>query len=113
MIYHEVPPPQRLAGLVSRFWFLRGSAAELTPQTIVPDGRPEIVVHLGEPFGERDPSNVTRTQSAALFAGQLIGPLHLVPLGEADVVGIRFHPAAARSLLRIPASELTARVVPL
>ena len=54
MDYLELSPPPPLDRLVHRFWFLRtGAGAESSGmQTIVPDGRCEIVLHLGEPFAE-------------------------------------------------------------
>jgi len=113
MIYEEIAPPPPLDALVHRFWFLRGSLDAGSPQTIVPDGRSEIVLHLAEPFAEPDRSGFARAQPWALFAGQLTGPLHLIPRGPADVVGIRFHPAGARSLARRPLSEVTGHMVSL
>src|SRR3954447_2119785 len=113
MDYLELSPPPPLDRMVHRFWFLRTRVgAEPAVQTIVPDGRGEIVLHLGEPFAELDAAGQSRPQGRALVAGQLTGPFRLVPRPGADVIGIRLRTGAAHRLLP-PQRELTGRVVPL
>lgn len=111
--YLELPAPPPLDALIQSFWFLRGPMAGAGVQTVVPDGRIEIVLHLGEPFAEVDEAGIARAQALALVAGQLTSPFQLLPLGQSDVVGIRFRSAAARSVLGFPSGEITGRVVPL
>jgi AraC-like DNA-binding protein len=115
MDYLELPPPPPLDRVVHRFWFLRtGEGAESSGvQTIVPDGRAEIVLHLGEPFAEMDPTGRALPQGRALVAGQLTAPLRIASRARADVVGIRLRTGAAQRLLAPSQSELTGRVVPL
>ncbi|MGQ0639720.1 MAG: DUF6597 domain-containing transcriptional factor [Gemmatimonadaceae bacterium] len=50
MEYLELAAPPPLGALVRCFWFLRGDDLRADPQVIVPDGRLEIVLHLGDPF---------------------------------------------------------------
>jgi AraC-like DNA-binding protein len=99
---------------VHRFWFLRtGAGAESSAvQTIVPDGRCEIVLHLGEPFAELDGAGRASPQRRALVAGQLTAPFRLASRPGADVIGIRLRTGAAHRLVA-PQRELTGRVVPL
>lgn len=111
--YLELPAPPPLGSLIQCFWFLRGPMGGAGVQTVVPDGRIEIVLHLAEPFAEVDGAGVARAQAVALLAGQLTSPFQLLPLGQSDVVGIRFRSAAARSVLGFPSGEVTDRVVPL
>jgi AraC-like DNA-binding protein len=112
--YLELAPPPPLDRVVHRFWFLRGDGASPhQPQTIVPDGRVEIVLHLGEPFAQMDETGRSVPQHRALVAGQLTSPLRLLPRPGADVVGIRLRTAAARRLFPMPQRELTGRIVPL
>ena len=111
--YVELAPPPPLDGLVQCVWFLRGEMAGAPPQPVVPDGRMEIVLHRAEPFAQVDAAGVARRQAAVLLAGQLTAPVHLVPQGSADVIGIRFHPAGAGTLLRIPSGAVAGQVVPL
>lgn len=111
--YLELPAPPPLDALVSCFWFLRGPMAGATVQSVVPDGRLEIILHLGEPFAEVDAGGLIHSQAEALLAGQLTSPFHLLPRGPADVVGIRFRSAGAGSVLGFPVDEVTGRVLPL
>ncbi len=112
MQYVECAPPRPLDDLVHCFWFLRGDFPASEPQTVVADGRVEIILHLAEPFSKIDDGQAFR-QDSALVAGQLTGPVHLAGNGFGDVVGIRFRTATAAALLRVPLSELTNRVEPL
>src|SRR4026209_2225294 len=102
-VYSELPAPPPLDALIHCFWFLRGPMGGAPAQPVLPDGRMEIVLHLAEPFAEVDSSGVPRSQPAALLAGQLTRPIHLMPRGDSDVIGIRFRSAGARSLLGFPA----------
>jgi AraC-like DNA-binding protein len=111
--YLELPAPPPLDALIHCFWFLRGPMTGAEVQSVVPDGRMEIVLHLGEPFSEVGPDGVPRPQAEALLAGQLTAPFRLLPRGPADVVGIRFRSAGARSVVGFPVGEVTGGVVPL
>jgi AraC-like DNA-binding protein len=112
MEYRELAPPPPLDELVHCFWFLRGEG-EGPPQTVVPDGRIEIVVHLAEPFAEVDASGAQRGQAPVLVGGQLTGPIRLAPRGPADIVGIRFHTDGAHRVLPFPPGEIADGVAPL
>lgn len=113
MDYVEVPAPPALDQLVRCFWFLRGEFAPADTQTVVADGRLEIILHLAEPFSLVDGDSRRTRQAEALVSGQLTAPVRLSGNGTGDVVGIRFRTAAAASVLRIPLAELTDRVEPL
>lgn len=108
--YLELPAPPPLDALIRCFWFLRGPMTGAQVQSVVPDGRMEIVLHLGEPFAEVDAAGTARPQAAALLAGQLTAPIQLLPRGDSDVIGIRFRSATARSVLGFPCGEVTGRV---
>lgn len=112
MEYTELRPPPPLDRLVHCLWFLRGQA-DGSVQTIVPDGRTEVVVHAGDAFSEVDASGRAHRQDDVLVGGQLLGPLRLQPHGTMDVVGIRFRTAGARSVLRFPLNEVSHGVQPL
>lgn len=112
-VYSELLAPPPLDALIHCFWFLRGPMGGAPAQPVLPDGRMEIVLHLAEPFAEVDAQGVARWQSEALLAGQLTRPIHLMPRGETDVIGIRFRSSGARSLLGFPSAEVVGRVAPL
>lgn len=106
--YREFAPVPALAPVVERLWTLAGEAADLggATQPVLPDGRPELVVHLGDPFDRIDVDGVVTRQPAVLFAGQLRHRLLLRPSGVIAVVGIRFHPFGAAAVLRQPQHQL-------
>ena len=114
MDYTELPAKPPLDEIVRCFWFLRGDLDGVPePQTIVPDGRLEFVLHLADPFARVDTSGRASTQGSVLVSGQLTTPIRLVAQGRTDIVGIRFRTAAASAILRAPLTELTDHVVDL
>ena len=110
MEYVEVPAPPPLDELVHCFWFLRGTFPATETQTIVADGRLEIILHLAEPFSRVGDDGRGTRQADALVSGQLTGPVRLTGNGVGDVVGIRFRTTAAASVVRMPLADLTDRV---
>jgi AraC-like DNA-binding protein len=113
MQYVELPAPSPLDELVHCFWFLRGEFPPGgAPQTVVADGRLEIILHLADPFSIGGAAGLTR-QADALVSGQITGPITLFGNGAGDVVGIRFRTASAAALLDVPLADLTDRVEPL
>lgn len=89
-------------------WELRGRA--LDEQRIAPDGRVELIAHLGDPFEELGPSG-WEIQSEVLIAGQMTRPLFVRPTGITHTIGIRLKSWASGYILGRPASELTNRVI--
>lgn len=113
MDYREFAAPPHLGRLVHAVWFLRAPAGGGAPQPVVPDGRIELVAHLGEPFSRLGADGRAERQQDFLVSGQLTRPLTLLPAGDADVVGIRLEPRGAHLLLGLPLDEITDQVVPL
>jgi AraC-like DNA-binding protein len=111
--YKEHAPPACLAPIVHCLWTLEGHTSELADQVqpIVPDGRPELVMHFGDPFERIHRDGATEAQPPRLFAGQLTGPLALRPTGRIAVLGVRLHPFGAAALLRHPQHELVGLTV--
>ena len=96
MRYAEYPPPDALLGVLHCLWTFEDDGAAREPQRIVPDGRCELVIHLGEPYREVGASS---PQPRVLFAGQLTQPLWLEATGPCSVIGVRFRPAGAHSFV--------------
>jgi len=69
---------------------------------VLPDGRPELILHLGDRFTRVDANGCTEMQSTMIVAGQLTGPLVLRPTGRVSVLGVRLRPYGAAALLRAP-----------
>ena len=99
MDYAEFAPVAALAPFVRCVWTFNAAAPGGPPVRIVPDGRPELVVHCGDRFAEIARDGTVTTQPRALFAGQVTRPLRLQALGGAAVIGVRFHPAGAQPFL--------------
>jgi AraC-like DNA-binding protein len=88
MRYREFPPNREASEFVESFWWLEGEAPT---QRVVPDGRAELILHLGEPFCVWTGSEWSR-QPACFFTGQITGPLLLRPPAQSQVLGVRFRP---------------------
>jgi AraC-like DNA-binding protein len=106
--YREFAPVPELATIVETLWTLAGeaSALEVEDQPVLPDGRPELILHLGEPFVRVDGSGHAVRQSHAILAGQLTTALTLRPTGRIRVLGIRLRPYGAAALRVGPADRL-------
>jgi AraC-like DNA-binding protein len=91
-VYIERPPVPALAGLVSSVW-VQQVAPDAAPYTHrnIPHGGVELVCPVG---------------SVPRIVGPLTRPLVQVLAPGTTVVGVRFRPGAAPSVLDLPASEL-------
>ena len=98
MEYVELPAPPPLDELVKCFWFLRGEFPPQDAQTIVADGRLEIILHLAESFSLVADDGRRSRQAEVLVSGQLTAPVRLAGNGSGDVIGIRFRTTAAASV---------------
>jgi AraC-like DNA-binding protein len=107
MEYREFDPVAALAPYVDRLWTLVGpaDAGDADGQVILPDGRPELVLHFGDPFERVGPGGPAR-QASVLLAGQLIEQLVLRPTGRVAALGVRFHPFGAAACVAVPQQEL-------
>jgi AraC-like DNA-binding protein len=104
--YREIPPHARLRPLIQSYWILEHSGEQATPQRVVPDGHPELILNMGQPF-EVFREGQWQAQRRCFLAGQIDGPLLLRPGGRAHILGIRFHPEGAARLFNTPVDELT------
>lgn len=113
MDYAEFAPAADLSPFVRCVWTYHAKGPGAAPERIVPDGRCELIVHLGEPYAELDARGRERAQPNALFCGQVTRPLHLRARGEASVLGVRFHAWGARAFLGRSLREATDMRLPL
>lgn len=109
MQYREYPVPPDLAAYVRCFWTLAGQLPPGSEERVLPDGRQEIIVHLGDPFLQ----GLAELQPRALFTGQISRPLFLRPTGAVSMFGVCFHPGGAWPFLGWPQSESAGRILPL
>ena len=112
MLYKEQQPSPNLAGYIKRFWSLEYDAAgEATePETVLPDGCPEIVFNLSDRFQRLHPTG-PELQPLTLFAGQMSRSIAIQPTGCVRLLGVRFHPAGASALFNFPLSELNDQIM--
>jgi AraC-like DNA-binding protein len=89
---------------VQCLWRLRDAAPSPAPQTIYPDGRCEIIVHLAVPMHILGADGIWRAQSRCLFAAQARAAIRLRAVGALDCLGARLHPAASSALIDPQAS---------
>jgi AraC-like DNA-binding protein len=115
MEYRESPPPPELAHVVHCVWSLEGHASELSEamQPVLPDGRPELIVHFGDAFERIDGRGAWVKQPHVLLAGQLDRQLLLRPTGTIAVVGLRFRACGASGALDVPLDRLTGETLAL
>jgi AraC-like DNA-binding protein len=95
--YRERPPAAALAGLISTTWV----------QHVPRDSAP--YVHRNIPNGSVE--LLCRAGSVPRIVGPLTAPWNELLEPGAAVVGVRFRPGAAASVLGLPVSELTGLVV--
>jgi AraC-like DNA-binding protein len=110
MEYREHEVPAALRRHVQCIWRLRETARGAAAQTIFPDGRCEVIVHLGRPPRAWDAVRGWHVQARTLFAGQFRTAVRLASRGDLDCVGIRLMPAASAAALAAPLVELRDRV---
>jgi AraC-like DNA-binding protein len=109
--YQEYSPSPRLSAIVEKYWLLEGSASAGW-ESILPDGRAELIFHYGDPFARRSIDSGVAVQPAAIFVGQVTGPVCLQPRGRVGVAAIRLRPEAT-GVFGPAAGEITNRFEPL
>ena len=110
MEYFEAKPSPQLAGSIKCFWAIRADVGSGAPEPVLPDGCPEIIFNLADRFRRIYTDGSHETQATAIVSGQLRSSISIIPTGQVDLFGVRFHPSGAFPLLRIPLHELTDRV---
>lgn len=113
MEYREHPPHPDLAALVRTYWWLHGAAGDgAAADPALPDGSPELIVNLAEPW-EHQAADGTRTrQPSAFLVGQITGPMVVRPTGRMDLVAVRLEAHAAAPFVEA-IGALTDRWLPL
>jgi AraC-like DNA-binding protein len=99
VVYTEVPPSQPLRSAVRCFWSVEG---DIGPRTVInrvlPDGCIDIIW---------DDGLAHRGVARGTVVGTMRRALVVHHSGRVDVIGVRFQPGGATSLLGVPAPELT------
>jgi AraC-like DNA-binding protein len=104
-------PGPRLRGIVDRLWYVDGGTGS-APDTICPDGRTEIVLHLGDPMREHR-NGRDFTQPRHLLVGQMDQPMTVVSSGMLRMVGATLESASLYTALPVSQSDLAGQVIDL
>lgn len=112
MSYRLYPPDEPLADLVDCYWIIENGDIAAVEQKIIPDGFPEIIFHLGDPYDIRL-ADVWERQGRSLVAGQITKFFHLRNTGRPAMVGIKLKPHALAHLFGLHMHALTDRVLDL
>jgi AraC-like DNA-binding protein len=104
--YEEHDPDPALAAHVHCTWIFEGDE-DGVEQAVPPDGRCELIAHLGRPYEELGGDGAWHAQAPIVFAGQLTRPLVLRSRGPVSVLGVRFKPAGAWAFVGAPLSSCT------
>jgi len=108
MEYREYQPAMALRRIVRCYWSLSGDSdtAFGDPEPALPDGSPELIFNLADPFLAVGDHGARTAQPRAMLVGQITAPFAVVPTGAIDLVAVRFEPAGA-SLLCDHLADLT------
>ncbi|HET8948275.1 MAG TPA: helix-turn-helix domain-containing protein [Candidatus Polarisedimenticolia bacterium] len=112
MRYTVMRPAPALAPHLECLWRLAGDGRDLPPETIVPDGCMEVVLHCGDRFARLDAGGAA-LQARAFLVGQMLAPIVVRPGTRVETWGIRFRPGGAAAFFDAPMPELTGRFVDL
>jgi AraC-like DNA-binding protein len=106
MNYAELLPRPELRPWVRCYWFLRAVDDEPPgpPEPALPDGSPELIFNLGDPFLACAASGERTLQPLAMLVGQITSPFTVAPTGDVNLVAVRFTPAGASVLCNDMAS---------
>ena len=97
-------PSQRLAGIVERLWRVEDNHPTRAPEAICPDGRAEIIIHLGDAM---------EAQPRHLLVGQMETPIMVTATGRVKMLGARFTPTGLHRVLPMSQDRLVGQIVPL
>jgi AraC-like DNA-binding protein len=87
MHYTECASAPPLRETIRCYWFLVGASGGGDPA--FPDGSPELIVNLADPFVAIAPDGAERVQPRCFLVGQISRPFHVRPTGRVELVGVR------------------------
>ena len=111
--YVEHPPRPELRPHVECLWLASDARARpRSPERVVPDGCPELIVHLADRFARQRGGRFVR-QPQAFLAGTLTRPWLLRAGRRVLTLGVRFRPGEIAALLPVSMPGATDRETPL
>ena len=114
MRYQEKRPAAALRPYLECLWIVSDSRARKHrgPDRVVPDGCPELIVHLADPFSRRLGTRWVK-QPRAFLAGTLTRPWLLRAGARVLTLGLRFRPGALTAVFPVSMATMADREVPL
>lgn len=107
MDYREFPPPTSLGWLVRCFWTLDGPADSRDAEPALPDGSPELIINLGDPFAASRGQGL-EAQPVLMLVGQITRPFAVAATGRVSLVAARLQSFGGVALHK-PMQEITDR----
>ena len=111
--YREFPSPQSLEASVQCLWWLHDKSPAGSIQTVYPDGRCELIIHLARPMRSCELSGQWRVQAQNLFAAQQRQAIRLRADGEIACLGVRLQPAASPVVAGLRVEKMRDRIIDL
>jgi len=112
VVYRRFPPPAEQRAYVEHLWMVEAPAGPVTKREIlIPNGRPTVVVSLGEPGVRHDPLTGTSHPNNRVVFGITTRPYVLEQGGPSSYVGAQLAPWGLAALL--PGRPLVDEFLPL
>jgi AraC-like DNA-binding protein len=112
--YQERPAPASIAAAIECVWSVtdRAARADRPPDRLLPDGRPELIVHVADRYA-RLVDGRSILQPAAFLAGTLSRPWIVQAPARVATIGVRFRPGGVTALFGGSLAGTADREVPL
>lgn len=111
MVYKKVAPRKENRNIIQHYWFVDSlDNQQIQTQKIIPDGYPEMIFHLGDPY-EINISGQWERQGKNLIAGQIRNSFHLRNTGHSKMFAIKFQPWFLFDWLNLDMSALKNQVI--
>ena len=113
--YRERRPAAALRPYVECVWTISGPrvSARRAPERVVPDGCPELIVHLGDPFARWIARTLGRAAARVPRRDAHRGRGCCAPGGAVDTIGIRFRAGETTGILPLSMAGASDREMPL
>jgi AraC-like DNA-binding protein len=110
MKYSEILPSPRYTDIVRCYWSLEGDSgpAPAEPERVLPDGNPELVFNLADPY-RRSETGGDERQPLTIVVGQMTRSISIRPTGRISLFGVRFRPYGMHPLTEV-IPEITDRI---
>ena len=106
MYYQEFQPHPQLQPFIDCYWVLEEFQNQhLAVESIIPDGRTELILNYGTPFTEVY-SGSEQNQNRSFIYGQIDHALKLKPSSSIGILGVRFTFCGLYPLVNIPVHEM-------